>query len=336
MPVITIAFPSQQEEDLLRRFTVNRNYLSAMAGYLRETYGRGPDLYTGLRQAVRGHRPYHTIQHGSADVDEVRRFLILGWTSEIQLQLPGRMGSDAAVGFANAWAPVHAYYAVFGLLQSWFAANGMAGTANDHTATLRTISSMIHQRNLFPPPWNLLAIGCPMRKERLHLNTNGVDCTGQVEVLSTPPPIGPDPTFWQRFGTWLRSTREARLLAREREWKQRNKAQRIPKVQRTKFAERLAPTSFFDCLWRMRIKSNYGTIDPYLVSQISTADHQIFHQALCQTTQATLGLLELYVAARIGAQAYGQIAAEFIRQDSAGLVDETLRARCAAFGIKLA
>ena len=39
------------------------------------------------------------------------------------------------LGFANAWAPVHAYYAVFGALQAWFAANGMSGTANDHTAT---------------------------------------------------------------------------------------------------------------------------------------------------------------------------------------------------------
>jgi hypothetical protein len=332
----TFNLPSEQEEELLRRFTVNRNYLSALAGFLGETYGRGPDLYSGLQSVVRDHRPYHAIQRREADLDEVRRFLVLGWTSEIQLHLPSRMGSEAAVGFANAWAPVHAYYSAFGLLQAWFAANGMAGTANDHTATLRTISSMIEQRKLFPEPWNLLAVGCPMRKERLHLNADGIDCVSHVEVLSTPVPLGTDPTFWPRFGTWLRSTREARLLAREREWKERNKAGRIPKVERTKFATSLAPTSIFDCLWRMRIKSNYGTIDPYLVSRISTIDHQIFSESLCLSTRATLGLLELYVAARIGSAAYRQIASEFVRQDTAHLVDNTLRSRCDAFGFDLA
>jgi len=38
------------------------------------------------------------------------------------------MGQRAVIGFANAWAPVHAYYTAFGLLQAWFAANGMSGT----------------------------------------------------------------------------------------------------------------------------------------------------------------------------------------------------------------
>ena len=93
------------------------------------------------------------------------------------------------LGFANAWAPVHAYYAVFGALQAWFAANGMSGTANDHTATLKTIASQIEQRDLFPEPWNLLAVGCPMRDEKIHLNDRGRDCTSHIEVLTIPGAI---------------------------------------------------------------------------------------------------------------------------------------------------
>ena len=42
-----------------------------------------------------------------------------------------------------------------------------------------------------------------------------------------------------------------------------------------KIAQSVAPTSIFDCFWRMRIKSNYGTIDPYLVDHISESDHEI-------------------------------------------------------------
>jgi hypothetical protein len=37
VPVITIDFPTPEEEELTRRFTVNRNYLQALAGFLTTT-----------------------------------------------------------------------------------------------------------------------------------------------------------------------------------------------------------------------------------------------------------------------------------------------------------
>lgn len=209
----------------------------------------------------------------------------------------------------------------------------MSGTANDHTATLRTIANQIEQRDLFPEPWNLLAIGCPMRKERLHLNDRGRDCTSHMEVLSIPTPFGVDQDFWPRLGTWLRSTREARLIAREEQWKKKNKKQRIAPAERTQIATSVAPTSLFDCFWRMRIKSNYGTIDPYLVSMISEDDHSIFNSALCTVTRATLALLELYILRRIGKTEFAKLAAEFVKQDSHNLTTRTLQARLKAYGI---
>jgi hypothetical protein len=333
MAVVTLNFPTDEELELVRRFTVNRNYLQAIAGFLTSTYGRHEGLYSGLKTTLDSYPPYTRINRGHADVSEVRRFLTLAWASEIQLHLPALMGNTAMLGFANAWAPVHAYYAVFGALQAWFAANGMSGTANDHTATLKTISSQLEQRDLFPEPWNLLAIGCPMRKERRHLNDRGHDCTSHMEVLSIPVPFGVDPDFWPRLGTWLRSTREARLIAREEQWKKKNKKQRIAPAERTKIAASVAPTSLFDCFWRMRIRSNYGTIDPYLVSMISEGDHSVFNSALCTVTRGTLALLELYILRRIGKAEFAKIAGEFVKQDSHNLTTRTLQARLKAYGI---
>lgn len=83
----------------------------------------------------------------------------------------------------------------------------------------------------------------------------------------------------------------------------------------------------------MRIKSNYGTIDPYLVARITASDHETFNRALCLVTRATLGLLELYVLRRIGKDQFAQIASEFIRQDGADLSKDTLRPRLHAFGL---
>lgn len=190
MVAINFKFPTDEEEDLLRRFTVNRNYLQAARGFMTTTYGRRELLYAGLRATVEATPGYQRLQRGPANMEEVRRFLTLAWTSEIQLHLPALMGNLSMLAFANTWAPVHAYYAVYGTLQAWFTANRMTGVADDHTATLRTISTQIEQRDLFPEPWNLLAIGCPMRKERMHLNDHGHDCTSHIEVLSIPVPFG--------------------------------------------------------------------------------------------------------------------------------------------------
>ena len=61
---ITVKLPSDEEEDLLRRFTVNRNYLQAVRGFISTTYGRREKLYDGLRAAVEAMPQYQKIQRG--------------------------------------------------------------------------------------------------------------------------------------------------------------------------------------------------------------------------------------------------------------------------------
>lgn len=107
MATITVRFPTDEEEDLLRRFIVNRNYLQAVSSFITTTYGKREKLYRGLRATVEAMPQYRRIQRGQADVEEVRRFLTLAWTSEIQLHLPAIMGSTSMLTFANTWAPVH-------------------------------------------------------------------------------------------------------------------------------------------------------------------------------------------------------------------------------------
>lgn len=332
-PGIIVEFHTKEEEDLHRRFTVNRHYLKALRQFLEKRYGKGPNLHVGLREAVQSRRAWKHVQRTrSADLDEVRRFLMLGWTSEAQLQLPSTLGEGAPIGFFNAWSPVQAYYAVFGVMQAWFAANGIGGLTDDHTAALKTIAAMIREREPFPDPWGLLAIGCPMRNERLYLNPpENYDCAAPVELLAIPTVLDGPAEFWPRFGTWLRSTRKARLVRREELWKREHNKNRVSKTARTSFARNLAPTSFFDCLWRMRIRANYGSVDPFIASNIPEAQHRSFHRSLRTSVDATAGMLELYVARKIGRNAFAAIADEFIGNDGARGVSATLRTRLAAY-----
>jgi hypothetical protein len=259
---------------------------------------------------------------------------MLGWTSEAQLQLPSTLGDGAPIGFFNAWSPVQAYYAVYGVMQAWFAANGIGGLTDDHTAALKTMASMIRQRDPFPEPWGLLAIGCPMREERTYLNLpENNDCTASIELLTIPTPLDGPAQFWPRYGTWLRSTRKARLLRREELWKRENSKSRISKEARTNFAKNLAPTSFFDCLWRMRIRANYGSVDPFVTSYIPESEHRSLHKALTACVDATTGMLELYVARKVGRGAFAVIAEEFLGNDGTGVLSGTLKTRLLAYGL---
>lgn len=334
-PSITVRFPTAAEEDLQRRFTVNRHYLQAMRRFLEASYGKGPDLHTQLRDAVRSRKAWERIQRASdPNLDEVRRFLMLGWTSEAQLQMPSTLGEGAPIAYFNAWAPVQAYYAIYGVMQAWFAANGISGLTDDHTAALKTMSATIRERDPFPAPWGLLSIGCPMRNERSYLNEpEGFDCAASIELLTIPTPLDGPAEFWPRFGTWLRSTRKARLLRREEDWKQKNGKTRVSPQARSMLAQKLPPTSFFDCLWRMRIRANYGSVDSSITSYIPESDHRLFHWSLRECIDATAGLLELYVARKIGRDAFANIGQEFIANDGAGSVSKALRIRLEAYGL---
>ena len=128
----------------------------------------------------------------------------------------------------------------------------------------------------------------------------------------------------------LRSTRRARLLARESEWKRKNDRKNISPKVREQYARNLAPTSFFDCLWRLRIRSNYKTVEPYLVRFVSDEYARRFHDALVVCTGTTSLLLELYTARAIGGPAFAEIASGFQTSDQHGLTSSTLGVRLAA------
>lgn len=328
-----LEFPSAQDEEIQRRFTVTYHYLLELYFFLTNTYGRGADLEHGISKALRAHAPFLKIQRKPKNPvpDSLRRHLELAWTAEITLRLPASISSDAAFRYSNAWAPVHSYYASYMLLQAWFAANNMSGLADDHTATLRSISEQILRRQLLPAPWSVLANGNVLAGECVYVNepTPGA-CSKKVQVLSRPiglPGGWSEAEFWGRLGTWLRTTREARLAVKEDEWKRKKHRQRIDPAVRKQFAGSLHPTSMFDCLWRLRIRSNYRSVETYLTRFVGDEDAKRFHHSLVRITRANLFLLECYVARMIGAGAFEEIATIFLKRDPGELVAKTVGRR---------
>lgn len=326
------ALPTDRDQELVRRFTVTLHYLRHLEIYLTQAYGRDRELYTGIAAVLAGHRPFlKLMRRPDIDLVAIRRFLEIAWVSELQLCVPAAIGSPSVLRYTNAWAPIHAYYSAYMLLQAWFTANGMKSLADDHTATLRSISAQIRDRGLLPGPWSVLADGNPLGGScsYIHEPCAGA-CAAKIEVLSVLiglPSAYTESEFWARFGTWLRTTREARLRAKEDEWKRKRGRKRIDPTVRLEYARTLHPTSLFDCLWRMRIRSNYRSVEPYLVRYIDEADAQFFHRALVSVTRATLFLMESYLARVIGARHFEALAESFLHDDEHGMTANTLGAR---------
>ena len=137
--------------------------------------------------------------------------------SEAQLRV-----HDSAEGtilpYANAWAPIHSYYAVYMASVALLAAQGHEEASN-HRAFLSATSQLISQRKLLPLPWSVSAAGCPDIGE---MEWSGLpvdaDPTASVELLSNPI----SETFWPRFCKMLETTRKRRLGDRYQAWCKQN------------------------------------------------------------------------------------------------------------------
>lgn len=306
---LTIRFPTAEEEERSRRFTVHKNYLGSLTLFLDLLYGRDETFLAGLLQAQRQLAPFRRLaRRGLESESELRRLLGISWASELQLRL-GTYGGGAFLRYSNAWAPVQAYYAVYMSAHAWLLTIGMGGLVDDHTRTLRTIVSHSVQRGLLPHPWTVTCGGCPeLGERRIQGLPANADPDQHVELLATPA-LG---DVYPRLAKMLETTRDLRLQRLRREWLRANGRQRMPAAAKRAAAERLHPTTLFDYLWRLRIRANYGDASAFLMSGVDERDHDVFYRGLVRITDATCLLFESLIAARIGRAPYSSAVDEFL------------------------
>ena len=268
--VIVVRFPSEEEQDRISPFTVHRHYLTNMEVMLDALYGAGeaqPQAMVAAQRTLPGFgRMQRRPLHGVA---ELRRLLCICWGSELQLRL-GTVAGDAFLRYSNAWAPVQAYYAVYMSIHAWLVTIGMGGPIDDHTSTLRTVASHLVRRRLLPYPFLINCTGHPKLHERqVHGLPADTDPDLHIELLAAPNLAD----FHPRYAKMLDPTRNARLERGRREWLARNGRKRMPKAEQRAMASRLHPTSVFDYLWRLRIRSNYGDVSSFLLSGVEDRSH---------------------------------------------------------------
>lgn len=303
MPILTldlsnIRMPTGSAEEMA--FQTFRNYLEATCAWASDLHPHPDGLLAGVADAVKT-RPWRTQPAGTKALSgRAGQLLRNAWATEVLLNAPRTLGDDL-VTFANLWTPVQAYYAVF----NGITALSHVVTANPPHGHVRLLSwaatAAGSPQSPFVTPWTARVGGAPGAWTYHDLGSGPIN-----EKISNlvAPHVANAPSL---LAMGLRTTRGSQIDEHRDGWlkglttaagKQRANLPRF--VLLTKAAG-MRPTTLFDLLWRLRIRSNYEEGDAFLTGPLSPSDAADFHNALCAIVGATLLTVEVFLAHHVGA-----------------------------------
>lgn len=325
MPLIVRVPPEPTQDEL--GFATFHHYVSSVSTLIDES---GVPR-SRLVQTIAGGATFQRIQRNTTpDLALVRRRLRNAWSTEIVLGLPRQLGGGL-VRYANHWAPVQAYYALYLALHAFHAAAGR-DPVTDHAAMLAAAAEDLRTGRLSAPtPW---AMTCTCRTDKGRDGFSGLPADATLESLSAALSVPLRERRWSFYGLALRTTRGFFLddEKRVRAWKRRNltKAKKprrnVTTAGRAELDARLHPTTLFDFLYRLRLRSNYRDADTIVVGSGSEAES--FNDCLLAITDATLLMLECHIRQHLGRVAYRALVDEFL-QGHASPQTDPLAARAA-------
>ena len=189
----------------------------------------------------------------------------------LTLRLVQQIPVDEMPEFAMAsalWLPVQAYYAVHGFGLALLAATGSAASMpQTHGAFMKVAAERIVDR-LFPQPFSAVLRRGYDRWKHLPGDLTGVpDSRADIRSglnLERPDEATREAHIAQCLDTTRRRLIEDKLEdARTRARKSGKRGARLSSQQQVRIADSVGPTTVFDYLYRVRIKSNYEDTTMY-------------------------------------------------------------------------
>ena len=297
-----IRMPTGSDDEMT--FHTFRGYLEATCAWASDLYPHSDGLVAGVAAAVKA-RPWRDERpSGKALSPRAGQILRNGWATEVLLNAPRSLGGDDLVSFANLWAPVQAYYAVFNA----FTALAHLVTPNPpqtHAKLLTWAATAAGGvRTPFVVPWTTRVAGAPGAWSYLDFGRAVID--PKISNLVAPH-AGNAPSL---LAMALRTTRAEQVRDHREGWlaalpKTRAGTRRktMPGAALHDNTMNMRPTTLYDLLWRLRVRSNYKEGDAFLSGALSPADAADFHNALCDIVAATMVTVEIFLAHHVGSAA---------------------------------
>jgi len=292
-------------DDSHRRFTTYKNYLLSLNYLLQLLYPN----YESILSTLKDIRP-----KPDSDFNRVRSLLMNSWNSELLLNLPFLFQEDF-LKFSNHWSPVQSYYSIYLSLRALIVAKNM-GARGDHSTTLQVVSSnFIQGEKIIPYPWNIL------------LDCSNYCCIREASTVSFINPLE-NPFYFRKnlnklqdsVCLFIKTTRERIIKEKCQEWKESHPLKNRPRkrlkqgVKKT-ISKSTRPISIFDCLYRLRIRSNYQDVDIFILGS-SVPETKHYFSAICNITDKTLFVLEKFLFDCLGKTNMNKIIDEYLKSDT--------------------
>ena len=325
MPFI-ISLPDEEELEAERDFRTYKNYLSSLDLILKNTYGR-QDLYENLKECISSQVIVSRRIATNLKIKIIKKLLFNSWCSEIILNIPRDF--DASLKFySNLWAPVQAYYSIYLALRALIEAKCVQ-CREDHTTTLSLVASWIKKGEFPLIPWNIYCKGCVEYDNHKYYNLPNGCKLRKVSPLTNPS----KENMWDFYCLMLRTTRRRILKRRKTEWKRGRDKRRMRKDEIYALDKNIHPTTFFDNMYRLRIRSNYQDADAFMMGTQNVDDAAAYHSALTTITKATLFIIEMYTYMVLGKERFKKITYDFIKRDRFKQSEKSIKSRIAFFDI---
>ena len=294
--------PPPRASDEAMTFHTFRGYLAATCTWTEALYPHADGLVAGVAEAVKAQAwPTRTPAGKGVLTKRGAEILRNAWATEVILNSPRVLGGDDLIAFANLWAPVQAYYAVFEALTAFAMTTSSSSPPKLHAALLKWAGSRVgHPMTPFVTPWTARVSGAPGAYVFEGFGSVTPDPT--ISNLMRPT-IGSSPHL---LALALKTTRDAQIRDHMPSWRKNLKTkagkarQTLPRAVMLTNAANMSPTTLFDLLWRLRVRSNYKEGDSLLSGAHNAADAATFHAALSEIVAATLVTVEIYLAHFVG------------------------------------
>ncbi len=277
------------------RYIAYLNYLLAAQRLVEHLYPTKSDLVKHLVNS----RGYQRLTgYPTGDKGRVVELLHNSWFTQILLEETRQY--PTLIPLNSPWSLVQSYYAIFSIGRAYFLSQGRIVNPK-HAETLSALAGDLEIPNSrFPMPWNCVYSGDPESNSLYLINAPA----GKIITLTNPLCSPYTNDSWQHYGLFLKTTRKKQIKASIDGWKAREKRVRILKPERQTLLASLRPTSIFDALYRLRIRSNYQDIDSFAfgVSRFGLSDDDVtkFYDAILSFTDYTLLVFEVLIAKALG------------------------------------
>jgi len=287
----------------LNKFTVYLNYLGSLSSHIDGNLHRQLDSYRLVTTSTKflsiKSKPNHS------EIEKIEKLLRNAWFTEIQLNF--NRDNPEFAKYSNHWASVQVYYSIYLALRSLFISMKLI-TSHSHSPTLKQISDEIENHSaLFVSPWNITCTGDTKGNSHSYINLPSDVKIGKIS------PLANSNNFFDSYALFLKSTRKKQIEEKRKEWLKRSKRKKQPNAARGKMIAGLSPTTVFDCLYRLRIRSNYQDAEPFLITIENDDRAARFNYSLRNITHHLLQQVELLIARHLGKKQYDVIISRFTK-----------------------